>query len=211
MNDMEIEAAAAEAIANEKQLEEQLQRLLSKDDNTRFTSFKIIFFVSHHHPSILYPKWDFFARLLKDPNSYRQLIAIRILAQLTKVDVQNKFEELFETYYDILKGKKTMTAAHLVANSGIIAQAKPSLEPEITKKLLSIDILHQGKQKELIKGYALEAFSDYFQKKRNKTAILSFARKLINSDSPKTAKKAKEFLQQWDTQFREAGFDTRKP
>jgi hypothetical protein len=199
MDDMEIEAAAAEAIANEKKLEEQLQRLLSKDDNTRFTSFKIIFLVSQHHPSILYPKWDFFVRLLKDPNNYRQLIAIRILAQLTTLDVQNKFEELFETYYDILKGKKTMIAAHVVANSGIIAQAKPSLEPEITKKLLSIDALHQGKQKELIKGYALEAFSDYFQKTRNKTAILSFARKLINSDSPKTAKKAKEFLQQWDT------------
>ena len=198
MDDKEIEAAVAEAIADPKRLGELLQHLRSKDDNIRFTSFTIVFAVSQRHPTILYPHWDFFVNLLTDTNNYRQFIAIRILAHLTKVDKENKFEEIFEKYYGILEGEKTMTAAHLVGNSGIIAQAKPLLEPAITGKLLSIDTLHKGKQKELIKGYALVAFSDYFQDASNKPAILAFARKLIKSTSPKTVKKAKEFLQQWD-------------
>ena len=200
MDDKEINAAVAEAMADQKRLAEWLQHLLSKDDNIRFTGFTIVFALSQRHPTILYPHWDFFVNLLKDANNYRQFIAIRILAQLTQVDTNNKFEEIFETYYGILEGEKTMTASHLVGNSGIIARAKPSLEPEITNKLLSIDTLHQGKQKELIKGYALEAFTDYFQDASNKPAILTFARNLVKSSSPKTAKKAKDFLQQWDTQ-----------
>lgn len=48
-----------------------------------------------------------------------------------------------------------MTAGHLAATSGKIVKAKPKLQSKITNKLLNIDKIHRGKQKELIKGYAI--------------------------------------------------------
>ena len=69
-----------------------------------------------------------------------------------------------------------MTAAHVAALSGKIALWKPHLQDTITKKLLNIDKTHRGSQKELVKGYAIEAFNDYFEEAGNKEEILHFVR-----------------------------------
>jgi hypothetical protein len=126
------------------------------------------------------------------------LIAIRIIANLTKVDKENKFEEIFDEYYSILDEDKTMTAGHLASNSGKIAKAKPKLQSKITEKLLNIDNTHKGKQKELIKAYAIEAFNEYYKESLDKKKIIEFVKKELESKSPKTRKKAEEFLSKWE-------------
>jgi len=64
--------------------------------------------------------------------------------------------------------------------------------------LLNIDNASQ-KHKDLLKGDAIEAFDQYFKEAENKKTILEFAREQLNCESPRTRKKAKEFLEKWIT------------
>jgi len=86
---------------------------------------------------------DFFIKLLK--NKYRILTwnAINIIANLTKVDKENKFESNFEKYYCFLENDHMVTVANIVGNSGKIALAKPHLTQKITDKLLTVEIFRQ--------------------------------------------------------------------
>jgi hypothetical protein len=194
-----VETLAQKALANEMVLSELLEGILSNKDTIRYNSFKVLLHISEQHPKAIYPKWKYFADLLTSDNSYKRLIAIRLIANLTPIDTEHKFETIFDTYYNTLDEKQTMTAAHLAGNSGKIAKAKPHLQTKITNKLINIDTTHRGKQKELIKGYAIEAFNEYFTDAKDKKKILEFVTKQLQSKSPRTKKLAKQFLTQWKT------------
>ena len=86
--------------------------------------------------------------------------------------------------------------------SGKIAKAKPHLEEKITNKLLSIDKAHHiSERKDLIKSYAIESFSEYFEEAKNKKKIIEFVKSQLKSKSPRTRKKAREFLKKWTKNF----------
>jgi len=190
-----VEGIAKKALKDEKVFSQVLEGLTSKKETIRFNSFKILLLISEKHPKVLYPKWDFFAELLSRDNTYHKYIAIYIIANLTRADTKNKFEKIFAKYYNLLNDKSVIPAAHLAANSGKIARAKPKLQTKITNKLLSIDKTHHDpERRDLIKGYAIESFSEYFEEAKNKKKIIEFVEKQLNSKSPRTKKKAKEFL-----------------
>jgi len=196
--DVDVEKIAKKILKDNKIISELLEGVLSKKDEIRFNSHNVLMLISKEHPEMIYNEWDFFEDLLNSDNNYQKYIAIHIIANLTEFDTENKFEKIFERYYSILAGNGTMVAGHLVGNSGKIAKAKPKLQTKITNKLLNIDDIHQGKQKELIKAYAIEAFDEYFNESKNKKEIVEFVKKQLKSESPKTRKKAKEFLKKWD-------------
>ncbi|MBU7047550.1 MAG: hypothetical protein HXS54_14040 [Theionarchaea archaeon] len=196
--DLDIEDLAGKALRDEKILSELLEGLLSKTDVIRYNSFNVLLRISMEHPQILYPYWDYFVDLLCSRNSYSQYIAVYIIAHLTRVDTENKFEKIFNEYYSILGGNKPMTASHVAVSSGKIARYNPHLQVNITEKLLNIDEIYYGKQKELVKAYIIEAFDEYFEKAENKEEILEFVREQVQSESPKTRKAAEKFLEKWE-------------
>ena len=67
-------------------------------------------------------------------------------------------------------------------------------QTKITNKLLNIDKTHRGKQTDLMKAYAIEAFNEYFEEASDKEKILDFVKAQLESKSPKTRKVAKEFF-----------------
>ena len=198
--DINVESLAERALEDEGMLPELLDGVLAKKDFIRFNSFKVLLFISEKHPEVLYPKWDFLEGLLSSNNSYLKYIAIYLIANLAQVDAEARLERIFERLYSILGGEGTIAAAHLARNSGKIAQAKPELRAKITQRLLNIDRTHQGRQKELIKGHAIEALDEYFEEAKNQPEILDFVKKQLQSQSPKTRKLAREFLQKWHNQ-----------
>ena len=193
-NNVDIKAVAEIAIADEKVMAQLLANLVVKKEKVRFNSFNVLLHIAETKPELLYPSWDVFVGLLGSNNSHHQYIAIFIIANLVRADAENRFEAIFNDYYGILEGDKTIAAANLVKNSGKIAIAKPHLEPLITEKLLNIDTLHQGKQKSLIKGIAIEAFTEYYGRSTRKEKILNFVKQQQYSDSPKAMHNAAEFL-----------------
>ena len=196
--DVDVASLAKRVLEDMELLPDLLDGILASKDFIRFNSFKVLLFISEEHPEVLYPRWDFFSALLDSDNSYQQYIAIYLISSLARADDSARLEGIFDKLYSILDGEGTITAAHLARNSGKIARAKPKLRARITERLLNIDRNHRGKQKELIKGHAIEALDEYFEEAENQPEILEFVRKQLQSQSPKTRKLAREFLKKRD-------------
>ena len=134
--------------------------------------------------------------LLHSDNAYHRYIATYLLAGLTAADVENRFERVLPEYLALLDDESVMVAAHAAGNAARIIQAKPELEPRITGKMLGVDKTHQTpSHKELIKGYVIESFTQYYPHAQQKKKILEFAQKQLKSKSPRTKKMAKKFLE----------------
>lgn len=195
---IDVEALAKDALNDEELFHELLRGVRSKDDTIRQNSFKSLQIIAEENPHSLYPQWDYFQVMLSSRNNYHKYIAIYILASLTSVDVDNRFEGIFDEYYGILAGDKAMTASHVALNSSIIIRNKPELESRIVDILMSIDDIHQGKQKELIKAYAIESLMKIYPDVSDPQKIEEFVRTQLDSKSPKTRNMAQCFLDRCD-------------
>jgi len=191
-----VEKLARKAVNNPDLFQELKAGVLSKDNTTRQNSFKAMQVIAQENPDFLYGEWEYFQEMLKSPNNYHKYIAIYILASLTSIDTDNKFETIFDDYYRVLAGDKAMTASHVALNSSIIAHNKPDLRSKIVDILMNIDDIHHGKQKELIKAYAIEALGKIYPEAEDQQIIENFVKSQMDSKSPKTRKMAKSFLEQ---------------
>ncbi len=95
----------------------------------------------------------------------------------------------------MLDDEAISVAAHVARLAGAIAQARPDLEPRITRRLLALDQSHfAADRRDLVKSYALEAFTATFTRSRQQAAMISFAQSMLKSKSPRAVKAAKAFL-----------------
>ena len=195
--DVDIGKVAKKAIEDREFLSELLGNLRSKKETIRFNSSNALHLISQKNPGVLYPLWDFFFELIAGDNTYWKCSGIPIIANLTRVDRENKFERMFEKYFALMDDKKSfIPAAYLARSSATIVRAKPDLEARITKKLLKIDQTHHNPQRrDLVKSDIIEAFDEYFEQAKNKTEIIEFVRNQLECDSPKTRKAAQRFLE----------------
>ena len=191
---IDVEGLARDAVNDKELFQELKEGVRSKDNTIRQNSFKAMQVIAEKNPQFMYPEWDYFHEMLLSPNNYHKYIAIYILASLTSVDNDNKFEEIFDDYYGVLAGDKAMTASHVALNSSVIAHNKPDLRSEIVNILMNIDEIHQGKQKELIKAYAIESLGKIYPEAENKGLIENYVRSQRESKSPKTRSMAQCFL-----------------
>jgi hypothetical protein len=197
--DVNIESVAEKALVDRELLSEILDGLISKQETLRYNCLKVLLLISKTRSELLYPKWDYFVKLLDSNNSYLKMSATQLIAKLTKVDIENNFEKIIEKYYSLLNDRSMIVAIYVANNSGKIIKAKPHLESQITNKLLDIDRTHHPEgRKLLIKAGAIEAFEEYFIEAANKDKIIAFVKEQLDCDSPKTRKLAKNFLRKWD-------------
>ena len=192
--DVDIKKLAEKALNDKVLLHELLKGAVSKDNTIRSNSFNVLQVISAEKPEILYPQWDYFHKMLISKNNYHKYIAIYILADLTKVDKENKFEDIFDEYYGILAGDKIMTASHVALNSSKIALNKPELQSKILDMLLDIDNIHRGRQNELLKSYVIEALRKMYPEIKDKERVAKFIEAQLDSSSPKTRDLAACFL-----------------
>jgi hypothetical protein len=187
--DVNIESVAEKALVDRELLSEILDGLISKQETLRYNCLKVLLLISKTRSELLYPKWDYFVKLLDSDNSYLKMSATQLIAKLTKVDIENNFEKIIEKYYSLLNDRSMIVAIYVANNSGKIIKAKPHLESQITNKLLDIDRTHHPEgRKLLIKAGAIEAFEEYFIEAANKDKIIAFVKEQL----------AKNFLRKWD-------------
>jgi hypothetical protein len=194
-----VEKIANKIIKNNELLDNVFETSLSKKASIKYKSFKVLTYLSEKQPNLLYPSWDFFVKLLDNKNTFLRSIGARIIANLTTIDEDNKFEKIFNKYYSLLNDKSMINSANVVTYSSIIARAKPQLQNKITDKLISIDKTHHGYEcKNIIKGKAIQTFEEYFNEFEDKKRIISFVRNERNNSRTATSKKAEKFLKKWD-------------
>ena len=163
----------------------------------RYGCAKVLLDFSEKHPEQLYPQMDFFVSLLD--SKYRILVwnAVSAIANLCEVDVNKKFDVVFERYFALLDDQYLVTVANVVGNSGKIALSKPYLMSRITNELLQVDKIavtnHLTDEcKRVIMEKAITAFEKYFDKMNSddKAKVVSFVKKHVNSSRVSLAKKA---------------------
>lgn len=169
----------------------------------RYGCGKILMNLSDKYPDRLYPYFEEFRELLH--SKYRILTwnAMAIIANLTKVDLEKKFDRIFDEYYSLIDNEYMVTVANLVGNSAKIANAKPYLINKITERLLKVEDIvltpHLTEEcKRVIIEQCVKTFDQFFDKIQQKELVKSLVKRQLNS-SRKTLKLAAEkFLTKWD-------------
>ena len=197
--EIQADEIVKKALKDKSNLTSILEGVIAKDDSIRYPNAIALEILSEKNPKIIYLEWDFFIELLKSNNAYHKSIAISAISNLTAVDNQNKFEDIFEEFFKLLNNKSVIVARKLAIHSGRIVKFKPTLGSRITTILLSINqTQHNPSRKDLIKGDIIESFSEYFEHIKDKKKIIEFVKSQLDSSSPSTVKKAKNFLTKWD-------------
>jgi len=192
------EHIAEKVIENPDLLEELFVGISSTSSRIKFGSAKTLRILSKKNPQRLYPQIDFFVSLLDSKNTILKWNAIDVIANLSAVDTQNKFNRLFEKFYSCLYEGNLITAAHVVDSSGKIALSKPELQSKITEKLLKMEEvpLPTSECRNIVIGKAINAFGFYYDKleDRDRDRVVSFVKRQLNNPRNATKTKAMRFL-----------------
>ena len=168
----------------------------------RYGCSKALMDLSEEHPEKLYPYMDFFIDLLDSRYRILTWSAMAIIANLTKIDADKKFDAIFEKYYGFLNDEYMVTVANIVGHSGKIALAKPHLIQKIMNKLLTVENIsttpHLTEEcKRVIAEKAIESFNMFFHEIKDKEKVISFVKRNLNSPRKTLRKKAEDFLKNW--------------
>jgi len=168
----------------------------------RYGCAKVLMDLSEEHPEQVYPYMDDFIDLLE--SEYRILIwnAMAIIANLTKVDEDRKFDAMFDKYYSFIDDEYLVTVANVVGHSGKIALAKPYLIERITNELLKVENIsitpHLTEEcKRVITEKAIKTFYLFFDKIKQKEKVICFVKSHLNSPRKTLRKAGKNFLDKW--------------
>ncbi len=123
-----------------------------------------------------------------------------IIANLTRVDADRKFEAIFDQYYGFLNDEYMVTVANVVGNSAKIALAKPYLVQRITSELLKVENIKltphlTAECKRVIIEHTIRSLDVFFEKIEAKEQVLSFVRKQLGSTRKSLQKEARSFLE----------------
>lgn len=183
-------------------LPEILDGISSSKPAIRYGCGNIVTEVSLDQPEVLYPYMDFFITLLE--SKYRILTwnAIVIIANLTKVDSEKKFDEIFEKYFGLIENDYMVTVANVVGNAWKIALAKPYLTKKIKDKLLTVEHLsitpHLSEEcKRVIIEHAIRSFDLFFPQIEEKENVIFFVKKQLKSTRKTLRDVSEEFLKKW--------------
>ena len=172
----------------------------------RYGCAKVLIDLSEKYPERLYSYMNFFTDMLG--SRYRILVwnAMAIIANLTKVDADKKFDAIFGKYYRFLNDEYLVTVANVVGHSGTIALAKPYLISRITNELLKVENIsitpHLTEEcKRVIAEKTIESFNMFFGKIEQKEKVLSFVKRHLNSSRETLRIEADNFLKKW-SQFK---------
>lgn len=188
----------AEKAINDWQIRDMIVNLMLNNPNIMvyYNSYYIISLASELKPELFYNYWDDWVLLLNHQNSYHRDFALNLLANLTQVDAENKFSIIFDEYFSHINDEKFMTSRQCIQNTAKILTNKGELIEDITNILLDIDARcsFPEKQKALLKSDVIDLFDEFYEQINDKERINEFIKAELDSISPKTKRKAKNFV-----------------
>ena len=180
-----------------------LKGVSSSKAAVRYGCAKVLMDLSEKCPEKLYPYMDSFIEILD--SKYRILTwnAMAIIANLAKVDKDQKFDAIFDKYYRFLNDEYMVTVANVVGNSSKIALAKPHLVQKITNELLKVENIsvtpHLTEEcKRVITETAIKSIDMFFDKIEAKAKVISFVKRHLHSPRRTLRTEAENFLKKWN-------------
>jgi hypothetical protein len=193
----EIENRARQAATDPNIFAELLRDLApqNKAAGQRGESFQAVLWLCRSQPRLVYSHWDFFCSMLESDSSFAVFNAMYIIAALIEHDSNAKFDRIDDFFIGLLNHRTVMVSGHAALNLGKIAGARPDLEPKITRALLDAGSAGLDRERlDIMKGYIIEAFKEYFHLTRQSREIRRFVSAQLNCGNPKTRNRAGEFL-----------------
>ncbi|AZO95735.1 hypothetical protein GM661_11790 [Iocasia frigidifontis] len=173
--------------------------LLNNDIMIYYHCYYVVSEASKKEPSLYYKYWDKIVELLDHDNSYHRDIGLTLIANLVKVDDEDRFSLIWPRFIEHINDKKFMTGKCCLNNIRVILKTRLDLIDEVVTRLLNIDkICHYNeKQIALLECDVLNIFDDVFLKNNYMNEIVYFIKKKTSSISPKTRKKAKQLIRKY--------------
>src|SRR3990170_2227920 len=182
-------------------LPEILEGASSSKPAVRYGCAKVLIDLSEECPEKLYSYMDSFIDLLGSKHRILTWNALAIIANLARVDVDKKFDAIFDKYYGFLNDAYMVTVANVLGNSAKIALAKPYLVPRITAELLRVNEISTSPHlteecRKVIAEQTIKSFNQFFDKMsaEEKAKVLTFVKKHTDSSRASLAKEAELFL-----------------
>lgn len=190
------EAIAAKVAGNPAALSEVLEGLTAAEADVKYGCAKVLRLISEKNPQALYPWFDRFAELHRKGNKILQWEAIRIIANLCRVDSKNRMKSILDTYLAPVRGPVMITAANVIKGAARIASAKPHLTERIVKELLRVEKAEYktAECRNVAIGHAIEAFDSFFEQIKDREPVLRLARRQRKNPRNATRRKAERFL-----------------
>ena len=175
----------------------------TETSSIKYVCTKIIRMVSEKEPELIYPYFEMLAKWIHHKNSFIKWDGIITLSNISAVDDENKFKDIYQDYFALIQDPQMVTASNVVGNAWKIVLAKPELENDITKRLLKVPAtvyLHKGNPSPecnyIVCGQVLECFDHYFNSSENQSEMINFAKEQLNSKRKSVVKTAEKFLKQ---------------
>jgi hypothetical protein len=176
-----------------------LEGIKSEKASIRYGCGNALIPLSEKHPKQLYPHFDVFTQMLDSKHRILTWIAMTIIANLTAVDEENKFDQIFTKYYGFMGSEYMVTVANVVGNSAKIAEAKPYLTQKIINELLKVQDLkvtpHLTEEcKLVIAEKAIQTFGALQKNADDKRQMLVFSRAYSNCSRASLRNQAQLFV-----------------
>jgi hypothetical protein len=190
------EKLADKVIRNPDLLPEVIYGLESDAAAIKYGSAKILRMVSDREPALLYPWMDLFSKMLDSDNNIMRWEAIHVIASLTRVDDENKFEKIFDLYFASVPGPSLIAAANVIGGASTIALAKPGLTRQITAEILKVDKARYRTAdcRRIALGKAIDSFDRFFDQIEDKDPVVALVRRQLRNPRNATRKRAERFL-----------------
>jgi hypothetical protein len=200
VKDVDVDRFVQLAIDNDRIRDEIVHQMVSHPHiMVYYHCYYVVDKASREKPELFYPYWDSVASLLDHENSYHRDFALTIIANLTQVDQEDLFSEVFDDYFGHIDDDKFMTGQCCVQNSVKILVNRPGLRDRIVALLLGVDNLcaHTEKQKALLRCDVLEVLDSVYEEVGDRNGVDEFIRSNVSSISPKARRKAKELVRKY--------------
>jgi hypothetical protein len=195
---------AEEVESNYALLPEVLAGVSSPKASVRYGCASLLVGLCLKHPERLYQHFGFFVSLLGSEHRILVWNGMAAIANLCVVDVDKKFDAIFDRYYAFLGDEYMVTVANVVGNSARIVRAKPYLASRVTEELLRVDRIsttpHLTEEcTRVIAEKTVEAFSEFFDLigDDDKLKVLVFVKEYATSSRASLRKEAQLFLNRW--------------
>ena len=194
-------ATAAAAIQDPALFLELIEGIKAPAGTARYACEKSLRIISESRPELLYPYFDVFAELLDHKNSFLKWGGIVIIANLTPVDVDRRFDRLFRKYYAPIRGPVMITAANIIGASAKIAACRPDLAGRIAREILKVETaeyIHGNKPspecRRVAIGAAISTFSQIYDLVPDRKRVREFVRRQLTNPRKSVAKAAAGFM-----------------
>jgi hypothetical protein len=155
--------------------------------------------MSEQEPDLLYPRFDFFARLMEGEARVLRWNSSRILGNLACADCEGKIEKLLDRYLAPITGGEMIAAANTMQGAAGIACAQPHLAGRIAQAILKVSRAQYATSecRNIAAGHAIQSLDRFFEHVRNKKPVLAFVESELSNPRPATRKKAEKFCKKW--------------